>query len=417
MRAAALAAALLAACTAPPPTVATPTPTAERGVLTVAALLDLSGPRAAVGTVQRDALQLWLDQEQGRTAFPVRIRMVDVGGSDAKLLVELRHAAVEDAADAVIVGSPVAYDDTLAAAVDLGGVPALFTLPLPADPSAAGGGRWAFALAPTLRRLAASEIGDAALRGTLAPSLVLADVRERVDPMATALAAELQARRLDPLTRVAMPADGSVPPVVRSGLSVLRSVHCTGLAAACVPVAQAAQAASAPTLLYLSYLTVPRDLTEHRDLAARAIWPGTRTILPFDSPPITPVNQARASFLRAFGDRFGPAGTQAATAFDAISLLYAAAQRAGPDDREGLRGAMEGITMPLIASTYTFAAGRHAGSDPDDVAYLRWAGAQLAPALAPSLGTGIATPAPSATASPRATSTASRPSPAASARP
>lgn len=383
----------LAACTAAPPvTATTPTPTPERGMLTVTALLDLSGPRASIGTAQRNALQMRLDAQQGRTAVPVRLRTVDIGSSDARLLLELRRAAAIEPADAVIVGTPVAYDDTLARALDIAALPVLFTLPLPAEPVGRTGGRWAFALAPTLGQIASAEIDDARRRGVLAPALILSDARDRVDPAAAALAAELDRRKLDPLTRIAMPADGSVPPVIRSGLSVLRSVHCTGLPYTCAAVAQAAQSTGAPTFFYLSYLTTPADVGDRRELVERAIWPATRTILPFDGPPAMPVNVARDRFERDYGDRYGPAGAHAATAYDALTLLVTAAERGGADDRAALRDTLERMTMPLIAGTYRFGADRHGGADPEDIAFVRWSGSKLAPALAPSLGTGLTTP-------------------------
>lgn len=399
--------ALVSACTTAAPIDATPTPTPRRGVLDVTAILDLSGPRAAIGTAQRDALQLWLDQEQGTTRLPVRVHVVDAASSEAKLFVDLHAAAVNAASDAVIVGAPVLYDDTVGAALDAGALPVLFTLPLPADPVAGSGGRWAFALAPTLPHLVSDEVNDAVVRGTISPSLVLTDPREQVDVAADALETELASRKLDPLTRIALPSDGSVPPVVRSSLSVLRSVHCTAPASACAPVARAAQASGAPTLFYLSYLTTPRDLQDHRELAPRAIWPSSRRVLPFDGRPVTPANQARDAFLRAYADRFGTPSVHAATAYDALSLLLAAAERSGPDDRGALRAALERITMPLIATTYTFGADRHAGADPEDVTYVRWTGSAVAPALAATLGTGIATPTPSPTASPRPSATPS----------
>ncbi len=382
-RAVAIACALAAACTGTVPTViATPAPTVELGVLTVAALLDLSGSRAALGASQRNALQLWSDEQRERKV-PVKVRAVDVGDSDARLVLELRRAAISEPVDAVIVGVPAVYDQTLGRAVDLAARPTLFTLPLAGDPSRSPGGRWSFALAPSLERLAASEIDDAMSRRVIAPSLVLTAPADRVDPMASALDAELARRSLPPLTHVALPGDGSVPPVVRSGLSVLRSVHCTATAAACASVAEAARSASAPTFFYLPYTTAPSELNDRRDLAARAVWPGSRAVLPFDAPPVMPVNQARDRFLRAYADRWGAAGTQSATAYDALSLLAAAADRAGPNDRGALRDEVERITMPLIASTYSFAPDRHAGADAADLAYLRWTGSRLAPALAP----------------------------------
>jgi hypothetical protein len=382
-RTGAVIAVLLAACTSSTPPIApTPTPTAEPGVLSVAALLDLSGARASAGIAQRNALELWADAQRARKV-PVKVRTVDVGDSDARLVLELRRAAVEEPVAAVIVGTPVIYDDALGRAIELAGRPVLFTLPLSIEPAARPGGKWAFALAPSLSRIAAWEIDDATRRGVLVPSLVLTAPAGRVDAMAGALDAELARRSLDPLTRVALPGDGSVPPVVRSSLSVLRSVHCTAAVTSCAAVAEAARAAGAPTFFYLSYVTAPADLADRRDLAARAVWPGSARILPFDAPPVMPANQARDRFLRAYGDRFGAVGAQAASAYDALSLLAAAADRGGPDDPAALRDALESSTLTLIASTYSFARDRHTGPDAADLAYLRWTGTSVAIAIAP----------------------------------
>lgn len=390
----------LVACTTPPPAVATAPPTPEPGVLSITALLDLSGPRAGIGTAQRDAMQLWVDQRQSTAARPpVRLKIVDLGGSEAKLFLELRRAAVQEPADAVIVGAPVEYGEVLGRAIDIAALPVLFTLPLAVDPADRPGGRWAFALAPSLTRIAAWSIRDATERRVLTPSLVLSDARERTDPVATAIEAELDRRGLDRITRIPLPADGSVPPVVRSGLSVLRSVHCTGLAATCAPVAREARSIGAPTFFYLSYLATTAELNDQRDLAARAVWPASRGIVT-ESAPVTALDRSRDRFLRAYGERHGAAGTHAATAFDAMSLVAAAAERAGVDNREQVRVALEGITMPLIASAYSFGPQRHAGPDPADLVYVRWSGSGIALALSPSLGTGIATPAPRATATP-----------------
>ena len=97
MRRAALVLALLvAACSAPAPAVReTPAPSREPGVLSVVAFLDLSGPRSALGTAQRNALQLWTDEQRARR-IPVKVRTVDVGDSDARLLLELRRAAIDE---------------------------------------------------------------------------------------------------------------------------------------------------------------------------------------------------------------------------------------------------------------------------------------------------------------------------------
>src|SRR5207237_848008 len=82
----------LGACTAPakPVTSPTPIPTHVPGALNVTALLDLSGSRWPSGAPQRDALQLWTDQHA--TAAPrVRLRIVDVAGSDSRPLNERRR--------------------------------------------------------------------------------------------------------------------------------------------------------------------------------------------------------------------------------------------------------------------------------------------------------------------------------------
>jgi len=384
MRALLIVALATVACTSPAPAIPTPTPTPERGVLTITALLDLSGPHASVGAQQRNALQLWVDQQPSPRTVPVKLRTVDVAGSDAKLLIELRRAAVDDPADAVIMGAPVTYDDTLGRAIGVAALPVLFALPLASDPAPRPGGRWTFALAPTLASLASLEIDDATRRGVLVPSLVLADQRGRIDPLANALGEELRRRRLEPLTTIAVQADGTIPPVMRSSLSVLRSVHCTVLASTCASVAEMARSSGAPTLLYLSYLTTPADLSDHRELAARAMLPGTRTILPvfgFASG----IDLARQQFVRSYVERNGAVGSQAAAAYDAMSLLAAAADRAGADDRAALRDALERITMPLIASTYSFAPDRHVGPDPEDLGYLRWNGSALAAAPGPGI--------------------------------
>lgn len=401
----ALAVILAAACTSPPRVTATPSPTPEPAVLSITALLDLSGHRSAIGTAQRNALQLWVDQHQARGGSPVtvRLRIADVADSEARLILELRRAAVEDQADAVIVGAPVQDEEIFGRAVEAAGIAVLLTLPTSGDPVDRPGGRWTFALAPTLARLAARQVDEAVARAALTPALILSDARDRPDAMALALLAELERRRLEPLTRIALPVDGSVPPVVRSSLSVLRGLHCTGTALACAATARAAQSSGASTLLFLSYLTVPADMGEYREAAQRAMWPGSGDLLPFDAPPTTSVGQARAEFLRTYGDRHGPPSTHAATSFDALTLLLHAAERVGADDPERLRARLEETTLPLIASTYSFGARRHAGFDPEDIVYLRWTGSAIgiAPAPTPS-------PSPTPTPSPGASPTGTR---------
>src|SRR5207237_7634194 len=152
----------IAACNpANPSTTPTPAPTRDPASLNVSALLDLSGSRAPSGAPQRDALQLWADQHTIGSPR-VRLRIVDVAGSPSKTVLELRRAAVEDRADAIVIGVPVDYDEAFAAAVQLAQVPVLFTLPIP-EP-ATRGGSWAFALAPTPAQRARFVLDDSALR-------------------------------------------------------------------------------------------------------------------------------------------------------------------------------------------------------------------------------------------------------------
>jgi len=97
VRAVALLLILLTACARTPQPVVAVSPTPEPGLLEITVLLDLSGDRAPRGDAQRNALTLWNDlaQSRGRGQVRSKVTVVDVGGSDARLLIELRRAAVE----------------------------------------------------------------------------------------------------------------------------------------------------------------------------------------------------------------------------------------------------------------------------------------------------------------------------------
>src|SRR5206468_2985359 len=168
----------------------TPAPTRDPGSLNVSALLDLSGSRAPSGAPQRDALQLWADKHTIGSPR-VRLRIVDVAGSPSKTVLELRRAAVEDRADAIVIGVPVDYDEAFAAAVQLAQVPVLFTLPI-AEPATAGG--WAFALAPTPAQLARATLDQAAGRVVLSSTVVVSDESVTAITERAALVAELARR-------------------------------------------------------------------------------------------------------------------------------------------------------------------------------------------------------------------------------
>ena len=84
---------------------------------------------------QRDAMVRWTDAQ--RAAPRLKLRLVDVAGSDAKLLLELKRAAAAGDTDAFVIGVPAAVDDALVAAIALVKRPVLFTLPI-AAPSGDG---------------------------------------------------------------------------------------------------------------------------------------------------------------------------------------------------------------------------------------------------------------------------------------
>lgn len=380
MRALALIGSILVACTSTAPSLPTPSPTAEPGVLTVTALLELSGPRAPIGAQQRTAVQMWADL---RARGTVKVTTVDVAGSDAKLLLELKRAATEELADAVVIGAAVAYDDTFGRALDLASMPVLLLQPVASDPAGRPGGKWAFVLAPGVAHLAEVHIEDARRRDVLVPSILLTDGRQGIDAMAAALNAEAERRGLGRLTRIELASDGSVPPVVRSSLSVLRSVHCLVPIAVCSALAREARAIGSPAMIYLPFASATDQLRDDRDLAARAVWPSSLHV--YASP-----------FARDWAARqSGRPDIHAALAYDAVTLLGAAAQQSGPDDRAALRDAMEGISMPFIANAYTFRADRRIGYNAGGIAYMRWDGGAAVPA--PLFGTVAPTPTPSPT--------------------
>jgi len=274
--------AALGACTAPakPVTSPTPIPTHVPGALNVTALLDLSGSRWPSGAPQRDALQLWTDQHA--TATPrVRLRIVDVAGSASRTLIELRRAAVEDRADAIIVGVPVDYDDAFARAVQLTQLPVLFTLPI-ADPVTTGGG-WAFALAPTPSQLARTMLDDAAARAVLGSSVVVTDESAPAIIERAAFVAELASRGVT--ATIVKAADGT------KLRTMLASASVALFAGPPKPYVDAARTATTGTLLslrrrghrrsarrraacHLAGGQVDRRERDRRDARARRVPPG-----------------------------------------------------------------------------------------------------------------------------------------------
>jgi ABC-type branched-subunit amino acid transport system substrate-binding protein len=359
----------ISACTAPGPSITpTPAPTREPGALNVTALLDLSASRGPNGAPQRDALQLWADQHA--TSSPrVRLKIVDVAGSPAKTVLELRRAAVDDRADAIVVGVPVDYDDAFADAVQLASVPVLFTLPVP-DPATSDGG-WAFALAPTPAQLARATIDDAARRDSLVVSVVVSDESRVAVTERVALVAELTRRGVTPNVLTVTPADAAQR--VRRFYPVAQITFF--FAGQPKPYLEAARTAPTGASLYLSYLCDPGEAADLRDAATLASWPGSRWI----AAPSTTPSPVRAAFVEAFTDRAGPPTTHAASAYDALGLLAAAAS--GGVEPARLRDRLQAAPFAGVATTYSFSASRRAGFALDDLVFLRYAGARAAPAV------------------------------------
>ena len=94
---------LLTACSGQPPVLPSPSPTPDADHLDITVLLDLSGPDAPLGAVQRDAMEAWLSRHTGGVA--VRLTDVYVADDQAKLVPALKHAA-DKHASAGAGGSP-----------------------------------------------------------------------------------------------------------------------------------------------------------------------------------------------------------------------------------------------------------------------------------------------------------------------
>jgi hypothetical protein len=339
---------LVAGCTAPPPSTASPTPspTREPGTYAVTALLDLSGSRGPRGDAQRSALQQWASNDAQRATPRVKLRIVDVAGSDAKLLLELKRAAEAGDTDAFIVGVPAILDDTLASAIALVRRPFLFTLPIP-EPSG-DAARWIFGLAPTPDAIARVLVDALPTRST--PAIVVTT-------------GSLPAGREELALQAIFRGDGRPLPFVMSAAPDQRDTFAqrskpflgtgsgmffTGPTSSYLDPMRIVPAADATTtvVVFLSYLTDANDAGRLGESAPRARWPGLR----------------RPTSVGL--------GTHAATSTDAIAMLAASADAAGDPERS--RARIEGSTFAGIAATYAFSASDHTGVDPREIALLAW---------------------------------------------
>jgi ABC-type branched-subunit amino acid transport system substrate-binding protein len=360
---------LLGACTAANPlSTPTPTPTRDPNALNVTALLDLSGARTPSGAPQRDALQLWADQHASGSPR-VKLKITDVAGSPSKTALELRREAVEARADAIIVGVSVDYDEAFANLVQLAQVPVLFTLPIP-DPATRGGG-WVFALAPTPAQLARVVLDDAARRSVLRAGLVVSDESTSAVIDRIAFSKELARRQVTPTVVTVMPADATQklrPLLATTSIALFAGTPRTYL--------EAARNVTVGTSLYLSYVSDLGDIGDLRDAAPLAIWPGSRWVATSATSTSTP---ARISFVQAYTDRAGPPTSVAASAYDALGLLWSGA--ADGIDPGRVRDQLESETFSGVATTYTFGPSQHAGFNTGDLALLRYVGARALPAV------------------------------------
>jgi len=351
---------LIGACTAANPSATpSPTPTRDPNALNVTALLDLSGSRAPNGAPQRDALQLWADQHASGTPR-VRLKITDVASSPSKTALELRREVVEARADAIIVGVSVDYDDALANLVQLAQVPVLFTLPIP-EPATRGGG-WVFALAPTPAQLARVVLDDAARRAVLSSGLVVSDESTTAITDRIAFVKELARRTVTPnvVTVTASEATQKLRPLLATTSIVF-------LAGTPRTYLEAARTVTAGTTLYLSYVCDYGDIGDLRDAAPLALWPGSRWVA---APASGTSSTARTSFIQAYMDRAGPPTSVAASAYDALALLSAAAERS--IDPIVMRDLLQSGTFAGVATTYTFSPSQHAGFNTGDLALLRY---------------------------------------------
>ena len=338
---------LVAACTpgAPVTVDPSPLPTHEAGTIAVTALLDLSGSRAPKGEAQRNAMQQWADAQ--RTTPRLKLRVVDVAGSDAKVLLELKHLSEAGDADAVVIGVPAVLDEALSRAVGLLARPVLFTLPV-ADPVTVGlSGRWMFGLAPSPDALARVTVDSLPSRATPAIVVTSGTLVAGREELAITSVFRAQERPM-PFVMSAAPEQRDLfgqrfRPFARAG-SV---VFFTGAASDYLsPVRLIPTDPTSGPSVFLSYLTDANDASRLGDVSPAARWPALR---------------------RAIGAAVGMHG---ATATDALALLASAGD--GTGDAERTRVKIEGGTFAGIATSYSFTPSRHSGVDLGEITLVAW---------------------------------------------
>jgi len=380
VRVLALVALTLAACTTAPTVVQpTPVPTREPNTVNVSVLLDLSGPRAPSGQPQRSAMQVWLDQIQAdTTAIKLRVKFVDVAGSDAKVLLELRHAALDERADVIVVGVPVSLDGSFGDAVQVASIPVLLTLPV-SEPMTTPAGRFVFALAPTTDVVARTLASDIIGRGAVAPIVLVSDESATAVTERLAFVAELRRLGLTPPSPLLMSQPDAAQRVATAAAAA-KSVVLSGASAGYGDIIRALPATRAATV-YLSYLTETTDVISLREQTSVVTWPGSRWLATLSNEPLP---GQRASFVRSFADRYGPPSTLAGSAFDALEIIEFAA-RLGPSELDAgrLRLRLETNTFAGVVTAYSFTPARHAGFPAGDLVLLRWSAQRGGQVVAP----------------------------------
>ena len=139
---------------------------------------------------------------------------------------------------------------------------------------------------------------------------------------------------------------------------------------------EAARTVTAGTSIYVSYVCEFAEIADLRDVAALAIWPGSRWIA---APSPGRTGSLRSVFLQSYIDRTGPPTSVAASAYDALGLLASAADSG--TDPAAVRGRLQSGTFAGVATIYSFGPSQHAGFDARDLALLRYVGQRTSPAL------------------------------------
>jgi len=289
-------------------------------------------------------MQQWADAQ--RTTPRAKVRFVDVAGSDARLLLELKRASDAGDTDAFVVGVPATLDDPLASAIALVRRPILLTLPI-AEPSG-DAARWIFGLAPTPDVIARALVDALPSRTTPAIVVTSGSLASGREELALTSTFRTDGRPMPFVMSAAPDQRDLFMQRVKPFLGTGSGMFFTGPAASYLDPQRVVPAADATTtvLVFLSYLMDANDAGRLGDAAPGVRWPGLRR-------PTT-----------------AGLGTHAATATDAIALLAASADPAG--DPERTRARIEGGTFAGIATTYRFSASRHVGVDTGEIGLLAW---------------------------------------------